>query len=97
MLDKNAGLPAVVNERAWRVEFSIPLVYPPWRVKQIEAVTPSNVPFLGRVSGMELDSAISSRAARSFRFAAVRRHHARTRRSALHLSEQAIAFDRRDE
>ena len=27
---------------------------------------------------MELDSAISSRAARSFRFAAVRRHHART-------------------
>jgi hypothetical protein len=43
-LDKNAGLTAVVNERDWRVEFSVPRVYPPWRVKQTESVTPSNVP-----------------------------------------------------
>ena len=67
-LDKNAGMEAVIDKRDWRVEFTIPRSEPPWRVRQLQtdAITPSNVPFLQRVTGVDWQTTIPSKAARSF-------------------------------
>jgi superfamily I DNA/RNA helicase len=67
-LDKNTGMEAVIDERDWRVEFTVPRSEPPWRVRQLqtEAITPSNIPFLQRVTGIDWHTAIPSKAARSF-------------------------------
>jgi hypothetical protein len=67
-LNKNKGLEAVIDRRDWRVEFTIPRSEPPWRVRQTdtEAITPSNLPFLQRITGVDWETAIGSKAARSF-------------------------------
>jgi hypothetical protein len=67
-LDKNTGLEPVVDQRNWRVEFTVPHNDPPWRVRHTEtqAVTPSNVPFLQRVTGVDWTAIIPSRSTRSF-------------------------------
>ncbi len=67
-LDKNTGLEAVVDQRDWRVEFTVPHSEPPWRVRQTQthAITPSNIPFLQRVSGVDWQVLIPSKAMRAF-------------------------------
>jgi hypothetical protein len=67
-LDRNRGLEPVINEKNWRVEFTIPTAITPWHVMQTasDAVTPTNVPFLQRVTGVNWDATIPSKATRSF-------------------------------
>ena len=65
-LSKNAGLEAVIHLKNWRVEFTVPHAPPQWRIRQNESITPSNVPFLARVAGVEWEAAIPSRATRSY-------------------------------
>lgn len=65
-LDKNAGLEVVVNQSDWRVELTVPSTVPPWRVSPTETVTPTNLPYLNRVSGVDWEAVISSPAAQFF-------------------------------
>ncbi len=65
-LDKNARLEVVVSQSDWRVELTVPSSTPPWRVNQTEAVTPTNVPFLKRVSGVEWEAVVTSVGAQFF-------------------------------